>query len=266
MQTGGNRGIGLEIVKALLETAPSADTGSGAPFHVYLGSRDLQKGEDVAAKLATTHGNTVSAVQLDITSPESVGNAVAAVKAGSGRLDVLINNAGVNLDDIPDEATKMRTLYEINVIGTWRLTDAFKSLLLTQPGGEGGGEGKEKGTKTKTKRIIHVTSSMGSTTSRFNPEFAFYGVGYTPYRCTKAALGMLTACHAYEFKDDGVKVHAFDPGLAATEFGGGNPEVMRKLGAVEPRVSGLACRDVVLGKRDDESRVIVSINGDTYPW
>ncbi|KAI1282210.1 NAD(P)-binding protein [Xylaria sp. FL0933] len=250
--SGGNRGIGLEIIKALLVSNTSTD---GTPYHVYLGSRDLQAGKDIAAKLPTAHGNTVSAIQLDITSPESVNNAVAAVKAESGRLDVLINNAGVNYPTIEDEAEKMRVLYDINVIGTSRVTDAFKPLLLTQPA-----EGK------KQKRIIHVTSSMGSTASRYNPKFEFYSQEYTAYRCTKAALGMLTACHAYELKDQGVIVHAFDPGWAATEFGGGDPKVTRELGAVDPKVSGEACRDIVEGKRDSESEVIVSINGNTLPW
>ncbi|KAI1304378.1 NAD(P)-binding protein [Xylaria venustula] len=253
--SGGNRGIGLAIVKVLLE---SNNTGAGAPYHVYLGSRDLQAGKDAVAKLPLAHGNTVSAIQLDITSPQSVDAAVATVKAESGRLDVLINNAGVNYHTIEDEATKMRTLYDINVIGASRVTDAFKPLLLAQPT-----EGEEK---KKGKRIIHVTSSMGSTASRFVPKFAFYSQEYTAYRCTKSALNMLAACHAYELKDQGVIVHAFDPGWAATELGGGDPAVTREMGAVDPRVSGLACRDIVEGKRDDETDVIVSINGDTYPW
>ncbi|KAI1426055.1 NAD(P)-binding protein [Xylaria sp. FL1777] len=251
--SGGNRGIGFQIIKALLESNSSSD---GTPYHIYLGSRDLQTGQDVAAKLPVAHGNTVSAIQLDITSPQSVNDAVAAVKAESGRLDVLINNAGVNYSKIEDEAVKMRTIYDINVIGTSRVTDAFRTLLLTQPV-EGG---------KKEKRLIHVSSSMGSIASRLNPKFEFYHQPFTAYRCTKAALGMLTACHAHELKDDGVKVHAFDPGWAATEFGGGDPAVTIKLGAVDPRVSGLACRDVVEGKRDNESNVLVSINGDTYPW
>ncbi|KAI0971047.1 NAD(P)-binding protein [Xylaria arbuscula] len=251
--SGGNRGIGLAIVKVLLESNTTSD---GTPYHVYLGSRDLQTGKDVAAKLPLAHGNTVSAIQLDITSPQSVDAAVAAVKAESGRLDVLINNAGVNYHTIEDEATKMRILYDTNVIGPSRVTDAFRPLLLAQPN-----KGEKKG-----KRIIHVTSSMGSTASRFVPKFAFYAQEYTAYRCTKAALNMLAACHAYELKDQGVIVHAFDPGWAATELGGGDPAVTRELGAVDPRVSGLACRDIVEGKRDDETEVIVSINGDTYQW
>ncbi|KAF2964847.1 hypothetical protein GQX73_g8724 [Xylaria multiplex] len=250
--SGGNRGIGLEIVRALLESNTTSD---GTPYHVYLGSRDLQRGKDVAAKLPVAHGNTVTAIQLDITSPQSVNNAVTTVEAESGRLDVLINNAGVNYENIADEAIKMSTLYDINVIGPSRVTDAFKPVLLTQPA-----------ERKKEKRIIHVTSSMGSIGSRLDPKFEYYHEKYTPYRCTKAALGMLTACHAYDFKDDGVKIHAFDPGWVATEFGGGDPEVNRKLGAIDPRVPGLACRDVVEGKRDNEANLIVSINGDTFPW
>ncbi|KAI0460650.1 NAD(P)-binding protein [Xylaria acuta] len=254
--SGANRGIGLEIVKALLESAPSDANNNSAPYHVYLGSRDLQKGKDIAASLPAAHGNTVSAIQLEITSPESVNNAVATVKSESGRLDVLINNAGVNYPTISDEAVKMSTIYDINVIGASRMTDSFKELLLTQPA-----EGEKVG-----KRIIHVTSSMGSTASRRNPGFAFYHQQFTAYRCTKAALNMLAACHAYDFKDQGVTVHAFDPGWAATEFGGGDPKVTSALGAVDPRVSGLSCRDIVEGKRDGESDVLVSINGDTYAW
>ncbi|RYC54097.1 hypothetical protein CHU98_g12112 [Xylaria longipes] len=251
--SGANRGIGLEIVKALLESDTSSNS---APYHIYLGSRELQKGKDITASLPAAHGNTVEAIQLDITSPESVNNAVATVEAKSGRLDVLINNAGVNYDHIPDEAVKMATMYDINVIGPSRMTDAFKALLLTRPAD---GEKVEK-------RLIYVSSSVGSIASRFIPKFIFYHQHFTAYRCSKAALNMLAACHAYDFRDEGIKVHAFDPGWAATELGGGDPKVIRELGAVDPRVSGLACRGIIEGERDGESDVLVSINGDTYAW
>lgn len=247
-----------------------------APYHIYLGSRDLQKGRDVAAKLLLPlahDGNTVSAIQLDITSPESVSRAAATVKAESGRLDVLVNNAGVSVAS-PDEVADMKTMYDVNVVGAWRVVDAFKPLLLArsaegqdeQGQGQGQDEKKKEMTKKPMKRIIHVSSIMGSTTMRLDPGFEFYHRQYTAYRCSKAALDMLAACHAYEFRDEGVRVHAFDPGWAATELGGGDPAVKRKMGAVDPSVSGLACRDIVEGKRDDQSGLLVSINGDAYPW
>jgi len=263
---GGNRGIGLAIVKALLES-------DGGPYHIYMGSRDLKRGEEIAAKLPTHHGNTVSAVQLDITSSPSVASAVAAVEAGSGRLDILVNNAGVNLDNMSDQCEKMRAIYEINVIGPSRLTDAFRALLVAKPPQETT-DSQASGAKAKTsgggkkiqKRIVNVTSELGSVSSRWDPSFISYGQLNTAYRCSKAALGMLTACHAHEFKDFGVKVSAFDPGWAATECGGLDPAALLKMGAVDPRVSGLACRDVIEGKRDHEGDVILRIHGDTVPW
>ncbi|KAI0165892.1 NAD(P)-binding protein [Xylariaceae sp. FL1272] len=247
--SGGNRGIGLETVKALLES----DAGA-APYHIFLGSRNLANGQAVAAELPVAHGNTISAIQLDITSPESVSNAVKQVESQAGRLDVLINNAGVNYDSLEDETEKMRVIYDINVVSTARMITSFKPLLLAQPA-----EGE------MTKRVINVTSSMGSIASRYNPKFEYYSQLHTAYRCTKAALGMLTACTAYDLKDV-AKVHAFDPGWVATEFGGQDVATAQQYGAVEPRVSALACRDVVEGKRDNEMDVIVSINGDTFPW
>ncbi|KAI1175981.1 NAD(P)-binding protein [Nemania sp. FL0916] len=258
--TGANKGIGLQIVKVLLESAPS-DSGSLAPYHVYLGSRDLKRGEAAAATLECKHGNSLSVVQLDITSASSVAAAVATVEKESGRLDVLINNAGISDESIADEVEKMATLYATNVIGPYRTTAAFKPLLLKQsqsPVAEEGGK--------KQKRIVFVTSSMGSVTARFDPTYPTYTQLYNAYRCTKAALDMLAACEAYDLRDAGVVVHAFDPGWAATELGGGDPATLRSLGAVDPRVSGLACRDIVEGKRDTESEKMISINGDTYGW
>ncbi|KAI0200684.1 NAD(P)-binding protein [Astrocystis sublimbata] len=252
--SGGNRGIGLEIVKALLSSAPSES--SSAPYHIYLGSRSLERGQEVAASLETSHGNTVSAIQLDITSPESVNAAVATVKAESGRIDVLINNAGVNYEDMADEAEKMQLIYDINVIGPMRMTDAFKTLLLTKPAEDGKVE----------KRIIYVTSSMGSVTSRHDPNFHFYVGRYNAYRCSKAALNMLVACHRFDFKEAGVKVHGYDPGWAATELGGLDPKALSAMGAIDPADSGRSCADVVKGKRDNEQHVMVSVDGHTFPW
>ncbi|KAH9895398.1 NAD(P)-binding protein [Xylariomycetidae sp. FL2044] len=262
--SGGNRGIGLEIVKALLES----DVG----YHVYMGSRDEEKGREIAASLlpAAKGNNTVEAIQLDVTSPESVAAAVSRVRAQSGRLDVLINNAGINEDDMADQAAKMRKIYDVNVISAWRMIDSFQELLLlTQPPPEGGKEEDEEeaGEKKKvTKRIVNVSSSMGSVAWKYDARSSVYDQPYTAYRCTKSALNMLTACTAYELRGRGVVVHAFNPGWAATGFGGQDPEMVREYGGVEPRVSGLACRDIVEGKRDQDADKMVDVSGDTVPW
>jgi len=87
--TGGNNGIGYEIVKALLE--------SEKPYHVLLGSRSLSKAkaavENLKSEVPDT-SNTVEILQVDLTSDESIEKAFEQVKSGHGYLDVLINNAG----------------------------------------------------------------------------------------------------------------------------------------------------------------------------
>ncbi|KAI1811189.1 NAD(P)-binding protein [Poronia punctata] len=213
--TGANRGIGLEIVRALLETdkqTATTTTTRGPPYHIYLGSRNLQKGQEVVETLMRTRrkghidDNSVSAIQLDITSDESVAKAVDIVpREEFGRLE------GEGIEE-------MRMLFDVNVLGAERVTRGFKGLLLsvlTRDKKKGTGEGAGIG-----KRIIHVTSNMGSTTLRWDKDFVSYHQTHTAYRCSKAALNMLAACHAYEFRDEGVRVTAFDPGGAATEIGG----------------------------------------------
>lgn len=87
--TGGNNGIGFETVKAFLQ--------SDKPYHVLLGSRSLVKAKvaiETLHKDCPESNNTVEAVQVDVTSDESIEKAFEQVKASPGRLDALINNAG----------------------------------------------------------------------------------------------------------------------------------------------------------------------------
>ena len=87
--TGGNNGIGYETVKALLQ--------SDKPYHILLGSRSLEKAKlaiETLHKECPESTNTVEVVQVDLTSDESIEKAFEQVKASSGRIDVLINNAG----------------------------------------------------------------------------------------------------------------------------------------------------------------------------
>lgn len=134
------------------------------------------------------------------------------------------------------------------------MTAAFKPLLIIQ---------SDAGVKGK--RIVYVSSALGSITERLNSTASYYCIPATEYRVSKAALNMLAACDAFELKDHGVKVFAFDPEFVATSLTG-TPEERRKRGALEPSVSGESCRDIIEGKRDVDVNKFVSINGKDWPW
>ena len=89
--TGGNNGIGYETVKAFLQ--------SDMTYHVLLGSRSLEKAKlaiETLHKECPESTNTVEAVQVDLTSDESIEKAFEQVKASTGHIDALINNAGMH--------------------------------------------------------------------------------------------------------------------------------------------------------------------------
>ncbi|KAL7783829.1 hypothetical protein V8C37DRAFT_396794 [Trichoderma ceciliae] len=243
--TGANRGIGYEILKALVE--------SRFPYHVFLGSRDVEKGKTAAASLQPHKGSSISVVELDVSSSESISNAAAIVKAEAGRLDILVNNAGI-IDESADSLTRLRNTLEINTIAPFAVSTAFKPLLLVQP---------DAGTKEK--RMVYVSSGLGSIAERLNSETRHYSVPAVEYRMSKSALNMLAACDAFELKDHDFKVFAFDPEFVATELTS-TPEERRKRGALEPSVSGESCRDIIEGKRDADTKKFVSINGAEWPW
>jgi NAD(P)-dependent dehydrogenase (short-subunit alcohol dehydrogenase family) len=148
--TGANKGIGFEIVKQLI--AEGVD--------VYLGARDVERGEKAAADAGARF------VQLDVTDPESVRRAAASL----GRLDVLVNNAGITGGSWGPE--NIREVFETNVFGVITVTDALLPLLRQSAHG----------------RIVNVSSSVGSLAGMIDspapPSFS-----YTP---SKTALNAVT--------------------------------------------------------------------------
>ncbi|KAH8198747.1 hypothetical protein TruAng_007111 [Truncatella angustata] len=244
--TGANRGIGYEIVKALLQT------GSRGPYHVYLGARDIEKGEKAVASLTAEYGNSVSAVQLDTNSAESIDKAVSTVKSEAGRLDVLVNNAGI-ISGEKDRIANLRITLETNVIATFVVSEAFKKLLIAQAPGS-----------RKEKRIVNVSSDLGSIAWRCDPNSKNYDVPSTQYRMSKAALNMMTACQSYELKEHDIKVLAFNPGYTITELFG-PVELRREQGAWEADVPGKSCANIIAGDRDNEIRQMIEVDG-VVPW
>ncbi|WP_293180837.1 SDR family NAD(P)-dependent oxidoreductase [Oceanithermus sp.] len=194
--TGANRGIGFEVVRGLAERG----------YLALLGARDAAAGEEAAARLREV-GLAVEPVRIDVTDDVSVNAALAAVKDRYGRLDSLVNNAGVLLDEgvagleVPVET--VHATFEVNVYGALRVTQAFAPLLVRARG-----------------NVVNVSSIMG--------QLASAGPGYLAYRSSKAALNMITRVLAAELGPHGVRVNAAHPGWIRTRMGGpaapGTPE------------------------------------------
>ena len=187
--TGANRGIGLEVTRQLARLG----------YIVLLGSRDLDKGSRAAAPMQD-EGLKVTVVHLDVTDLASVDALGDLVEHRYGKLDVLVNNAGI-LYDSWQRATNadlgtVREAFETNTLGPWRMAQAFIPLL--QKSGHG--------------RIVNVSSEAGS--------LAGMGAGTPAYSVSKVALNALTRMLAAELKSAGILVNSVCPGWVATAMGG----------------------------------------------
>lgn len=201
--TGANKGIGLQIAKDL----------SAHGYIVLVGSRNLERGE-MAAKSA---GADAYALQLDVTKQDSIAAAAKRIRDEFGRLDVLVNNAGISHVDKPgwslEEAVKqgrasvvslgeVRAVFETNVFGVIAVTQAMLPLLREAPAA----------------RIVNVSSSSGSLTLNANPTHphrALFGPGYSS---SKTALNAITLAFAIELESTNIKVNAACPGFTATDL------------------------------------------------
>ena len=194
--TGANKSIGLETARQLLQQG----------YYVYLGSRNLENGQHAVAKLKAEGLDQGEAVQLDVSDPDSVHAARTALGEKIESLDVLINNAGIS-GGRPQAAleasiAQYREVFETNVFGVVRVTQAFIDLLRNSP----------------QPRIVNVSSSQGSLTLAADPDNQYYHHKGAVYQPSKSALNMYTIALAYELRDTPFKVNAVDPGFVATDF------------------------------------------------
>jgi NAD(P)-dependent dehydrogenase (short-subunit alcohol dehydrogenase family) len=196
--TGANKGIGLAIAKSL-----SSKTHG---FHVLLGSRDIELGNTAASSLQEL-GHSVEAIALDVSTDASIKAAVDFVGSKFGKLDVLINNAGISSDN--DNSLSLRdrfeTTFNVNVFGAAILTEAFVPLL----------------SKSSSPRIVFVSSNLGSLTLKADLDSGMSGIMVPIYRSSKAAMNMLMLHYAGLYKAKGWKVNACHPGFTATDLTGG---------------------------------------------
>ncbi|THA28571.1 SDR family NAD(P)-dependent oxidoreductase [Streptomyces sp. A1277] len=187
--TGGNRGLGHEIARRLVQAGQT----------VWIGARDAGNGRKAADRLGAGF------VQLDVTDDASVDAAVETLRARAGHLDVLVNNAGI-LGEVtaPEDMTadQVRHVYETNVFGLVRVTHAFLPLLR----------------KAAAPSVVNVTSGLGSFTLTHDPERVESQYPLAAYGSSKSAVTMLTMQYARTIPD--VRFNAVDPGQTATEFTG----------------------------------------------
>ncbi|WP_090060479.1 SDR family oxidoreductase [Lentzea fradiae] len=192
--TGANKGIGYEIAAGL----------GTLGMTVGVGARDAEKGEEAAAKLRAG-GTDAFAVPLDVTDDESVAAAVALFEDRFGRLDVLVNNAGIAgpWPSSPSATTAqdLRDVVETNVIGVVRVTNALLPLLR----------------RSEHPRIVNQSSHVASLTLQTSTDSAYGGPNgaYTP---SKTFLNAITVQYAQELS--GIKVNAVCPGYVATDLNG----------------------------------------------
>jgi NAD(P)-dependent dehydrogenase (short-subunit alcohol dehydrogenase family) len=188
--TGGNKGLGFETARRLRE----------AGHTVLIGARDRHRGQTAADELG------VGFVPMDVTDQSVIDAAVDHVRAEYGRLDVLVNNAGITGSFAPLEQTEGADAYEVldtNVLGVLRVTNAFVPLLQA----------------SQNARIVNVTSAVGSFAATL--EYGLFDWQQIPpvYAMSKTALTMLTL--KYSRALPGMRVNAADPGFTRTDLNGG---------------------------------------------
>lgn len=187
--TGANKGLGLETARRLAELG----------WKVFLGSRDETRGRAAAGEL-TGRGLDVTPVRLDVTSDESVANAVKTVRAHTDRLDVLVNNAGAPGHFVPPADTtaeEIHGVYDTNVYGPIRVTNAFLPLLRA----------------SENARVVMISSGGGSFAIITDPAQPVSRMHELAYCSSKAALNMITVRYAQALPD--IRFNAVTPGETA---------------------------------------------------
>ncbi|MFI0422359.1 SDR family oxidoreductase [Spongiactinospora sp. 9N601] len=194
--TGANKGIGREIAAQLAALGMS----------VLLGARDPERGEKTATDLRGS-GLDVHPMPLDVTEPASVERAAAQVEERFGRLDVLVNNAGISGEPaLAPSATgveQVRAVLETNVVGVLRVSNAMLPLLR----------------RSRAARIVNISSGTASMADMGDPaHYLFHLPPRAAYPVSKAALNALTVQYAKELREEGILVNAAAPGACDTDF------------------------------------------------
>lgn len=192
--TGANNGIGFETCRQLAQHG----------IKVILTARDKQKGNESAEKLQN-EGLDVVFLQLDVTKEESIRQVAEYIGKNFGRLDILINNAGIHVDrgssGLDADIDKIKETMETNAYGPLRVSKALIPIMR----------------KNNYGRIINISSRLGAL-----HEMA----GGTPgYKISKTALNAVTRILASELEGTNILVNSVSPGHVRTDLGGPDAEL-----------------------------------------
>ena len=200
--TGANKGLGFETAKQLGELN----------FTVVVTARTTEKLEATVKKLKELTIE-VYGFKLDVTTREEIKGLVTFIESKFGRLDVLVNNAGVQLDlpaFMPSNTTEsvsseiLKTTFDCNYFSVIELTQQLLPLLKNSTAG----------------RIVNVSSIMGSLVLHADSTSPIYDIKLLAYNSSKTALNQFTIHLAHALKSTNVKVNAAHPGWVKTDLGG----------------------------------------------
>lgn len=199
--TGANQGVGLQLANELVAKGVT----------VLLGSRNAEKGEAAAKSI----GAGAIAIQIDVTDAASIAAAAERIRTEFGRLDLLVNNAGISnnrtgpvtMAEFTQTSAasivsidEVRAIWDTNVFGVLAVYQAMLPLLRL----------------SSDARIVNVSSGVGSLAANADPAFPYRNI-YTPgYAASKTALNGITLAMMIELEGSGIKVNLVSPGFTST--------------------------------------------------
>jgi NAD(P)-dependent dehydrogenase (short-subunit alcohol dehydrogenase family) len=192
--TGANKGIGLEIARQLGRKG----------ITVLIGARDDKRGQESANRLRD-EGIDARFVQLDVTDQTTIDATAEYIEREFGRLDILVNNAAIAIDDGPPSKLSidaLRRTYDTNFFGQFATLKAMLPLLR----------------KSEAARIVNMSSSLGSLAQTGDPNFEFADANLLAYNSSKTALNAMTVQFANELRGTPIKINSACPGYVATDM------------------------------------------------
>lgn len=223
-----------------------------------MGCRNVSAGQEALDEIRGSSSmpvkGSLSLLQLDVADEASIASAANSVENEFGRLDALINNAGIAIagSDVHSKET-LHYVFDTNVFGPMLMIQSFEPLL-------------EKSTYSKGPYILQISSGLGSFALASDTKDPFHKNVFGAYRMTKATLNMVTLQSHIQLADKGFKVFAFCPGLVVSNLRGKTEQARGGWGmAGDPKLPAQGILNIIEGKRDDMVGKFVHKDG-VYEW